>query len=47
MDDLQKTIHYTTHAAEICSNLIKFIPPNAKLIEPFVGDGDLIQLFPN
>lgn len=47
MTDLQKTIHYTTKAQEICSNLIKYIPENASLIEPFVGDGDLISLFPN
>lgn len=46
MDDLQKTIHYTTKAQEICGNLVKYIPDNAKLIEPFVGDGDLISLFP-
>lgn len=47
MNDLQKTIHYTTKAEEICSNLIKYIPFEAKLIEPFVGDGDLLHLFPN
>lgn len=47
MKDLQKTIHYTTKAEEICSNLIKYIPNDANLIEPFVGDGDLISLFPN
>ena len=47
MNDLEKTIHYTTNAAQICGNLIDFIPSNATLIEPFVGDGDLIQLFPN
>ena len=47
MEDLQKTIHYTTKAEEICSNLKKYIPDNAELIEPFVGDGDLLTLFPN
>lgn len=47
MTDLQKTIHYTTKAQEICSNLIDYIPEEAKLIEPFVGDGDLLSLFPN
>lgn len=47
MNDLQKTIHYTTKAQEICSNLTKYIPEEAKLIEPFVGDGDLLPLFPN
>ena len=47
MSDLQKTIHYTTKAQEICANLIKYIPNEANLIEPFVGDGDLLSLFPN
>ena len=47
MNDLDRTIHYTTHAAEICNNLISYIPKEAYLVEPFVGDGDLIQLFPD
>ena len=47
MGDLQKTIHYTTKAEEICSNLKEYVPDNALLIEPFVGDGDLLTLFPN
>ena len=47
MEDLQKTIHYTTKAEETCSNLKKYIPDNAELIEPFVGDVDLLTLFPN
>lgn len=47
MNDLEKTIHYTTKAQEICQNLVKYIPSNAQLIEPFVGDGDLLSLFPN
>ena len=47
MNDLQRTIHYTTKAQEICFNLISYIPEDAKLIEPFVGDGDLLSLFPN
>lgn len=46
MSDLQKTIHYTTKAQEICSNLIQYVPNNVQLIEPFVGDGDLLSLFP-
>lgn len=46
MSDLQKTIHYTTKAQEICGNLIHYIPNTANLIEPFVGDGDLLSLFP-
>lgn len=47
MSDLNKTIHYTTKAQQICSNLIKYIPKDAELIEPFVGEGDLLNLFPN
>lgn len=47
MTDLEKTIHYTTKAQEICANLIKYIPENAVLVEPFVGDGNLTSLFPN
>ena len=46
MPDIDKTIHYTTKAQEICASLIKYIPNNAQLIEPFVGQGDLVQLFP-
>lgn len=45
--DLEKTKHYTTKAGKICSNLIHYIPNEAKLIEPFVGGGDLLFLFPN
>lgn len=47
MTDLEKTIHYTTKAQEICANLIRYIPEDAILVEPFVGDGNLISLFPN
>lgn len=47
MSDLEKTIHYTTKAELICSNLIKYIPDTEILIEPFVGAGDLLYLFPN
>lgn len=46
MNDLEKTIHYTTKAQEICSNLVKYIPCKTKLVEPFVGNGDLLSLFP-
>ena len=46
MADLNKTIHYTTKAAKICSNLIDYIPKDVLLIEPFVGNGDLLSLFP-
>lgn len=45
--DLLKTQHYTTKAAQICENLIEYIPADASLVEPFVGNGDLMQLFPN
>lgn len=44
--DIAKTKHYTTKSHQICGNLIKYIPNNAQLIEPFVGDGDLLSLFP-
>ena len=47
MGDLQKTIHYTTESGIICGNLVKYIPADAQLIEPFVGGEDLVQLFPN
>lgn len=45
--DIQKTIHYTTRAASICKNLIEDIPTEVQLVEPFVGKGDLVELFPN
>ncbi len=47
MDDIKKTQHFTTKAVEICGNLIKYIPENGKLVEPWVGAGDLLTLFPN
>lgn len=47
MKDIEKTIHYTTKAEIVCANLCKYIPKNAILVEPFVGDGDLLRLFPN
>lgn len=47
MSDIKKTQHFTTKAEEICGNLIKHIPENCKLIEPWVGGGDLLSLFPN
>lgn len=46
MKDLQKTIHYTTESETICGNLVRHIPSDAVLVEPFVGGGDLVQLFP-
>ena len=47
MADIDRTKHYTTRAAQICDNLVKYIPDDVLLIEPFVGDGDLLSLFPN
>lgn len=47
MADIDKTRHYTTKAEEICSNLVSYIPKDVQLIEPFVGDGDLLPLFPH
>ena len=44
--DIERTKHYTTRSEEICSNLLKYIPEGVKLIEPFVGEGDLKNLFP-
>ena len=44
--DLQKTQHYTTNYQKICNNLLTIIPPTAQLVEPFVGNGDLLNLFP-
>lgn len=44
--DIERTKHYTTRSEEICSNLLKYVPGDAKLIEPFVGEGDLKNLFP-
>lgn len=46
MSDLSRTTHYTTNAEEICGNLTRYIPADARLIEPFVGDGHLLSLFP-
>lgn len=47
MGDVNKTQHFTIQAQKICKNLIKYIPENAQLIEPFAGNEDLINLFPN
>lgn len=47
MSDIEKTIHYTTKAQEICASLSSYIPTDANLIEPFVGQGDLVNLFPD
>lgn len=44
--ELKKTQHYTDNADFICGNLKKYIPAEAQLIEPFVGLGDLLKLFP-
>lgn len=47
MNDLNRTQHYTTNASYITNGLLDFIPPNATLVEPFCGAGDLVALFPN
>ena len=46
-NDVNKTQHFTTKSVLICNNLIQYIPSTAKLIEPFVGNGDLLSLFPS
>lgn len=46
LSDLKKTQHYSTKAEQILFGLDVFIPENAKLIEPFVGRGDLVKIFP-
>ena len=45
--DLQKTQHYTTNYDLIFDGLLDIIPAAARLVEPFVGHGDLLTLFPN
>ena len=45
--DLKRTQHFTTRSAQICENLLEFIPSDANLIEPFAGGEDLIELFPD
>lgn len=45
--DLQRTKHYTTNYEKIFNGLLDIIPTDAQLIEPFVGGGDLLNLFPN
>lgn len=47
MNDLEKTQHYTTDALYILQGLLEYIPEAAILVEPFVGNGDLLQCFPN
>lgn len=45
--DIEKTKHYTSNYKLICSNLLKYIPKDAQLIEPFVGSGELLKLLPD
>lgn len=47
MSDLEKTQHYTVNADYILQGLIDYIPKDAKVVEPFVGNGDLLGCFPN
>lgn len=46
MNDVVKTQHYTTESFDICGNLIKYIPDNVSLVDPFCGAGDLCGLLP-
>ncbi len=46
MQDIAKTQHYTTNYDTICGNLVQYIPNEVILVEPFVGQGDLLNLFP-
>lgn len=39
---IEKTQFYTTNAEQILNNLLNYLPKNCKIIEPFVGKGDLI-----
>ena len=45
-NDIERTRHYTVNAELICKGLTDFIPEDATLVEPFVGKGDLLSLFP-
>ena len=45
-NDIDKTIHLSKNE-QLISNLIKDIPKNVKLIEPFCGEKDLLKFFPN
>ena len=45
-NDIERTKHYTVNAELICKGLTDFIPEDATLVEPFVGKGDLLSLFP-
>lgn len=47
MSDLEKTVHYTTKSDIIFRNLVDYIPKGMSFIEPFVGGGDLLNLFPD
>lgn len=47
MNDLKKTIHYTTNINYICNGLDIFLPTEQKIIEPFVGNGDFLEWLPN
>lgn len=44
--DIQKTQHYTTNYEKICRGLLEDFQPTL-LVEPFVGGGDLLNLFPD
>lgn len=46
MTDIEKTKHFSVNRDELCGNLRQYIPPDVTLVEPFVGEGDLLPLFP-
>lgn len=46
-NDLTKTQHYTRNKDYICQNLTKYFSEKNIFIEPFVGEGDLLSLYPN
>lgn len=39
---VEKTQFYTTNAEQILTNLLNYLPKDCKIVEPFVGKGDLI-----
>ena len=45
-NNIERTKYYIVNAELICKGLTDFIPEDATLVEPFVGKGDLLSLFP-
>lgn len=46
MKDLDKTIHLSKND-QLVSGLVELVPKAAVLVEPFVGEGDLVKYFSN